>query len=106
MAAERDAFGFYFYAHPVDSQRHQLSGQNLISFASLAEPGKMLSLSFWRDEQAVREWRRLEQHRDAQAQGRGEIFADYRLRVAGVLRDYGMVEREQAPADSRAAHAG
>jgi heme-degrading monooxygenase HmoA len=75
-------------------------------FASLAEPGKMLSLSFWRDEQAVQSWRRLEEHRHAQARGRGEIFADYRLRVAGVLRDYGMIEREQAPADSRQIHSG
>jgi heme-degrading monooxygenase HmoA len=75
-------------------------------FASLAEPGKMLSLSFWRDEQAVRDWRRLEEHRDAQARGRGAIFANYRLRVAGVLRDYGMVERDQAPADSRQIHSG
>jgi len=75
-------------------------------FASLAEPGKILSLSFWRDEGAVREWRRLEAHRAAQSRGRGEIFADYRLRVAGVLRDYGMDRRAQAPADSRTAHDG
>ena len=27
MAAERDAFGFYFSAHPVDSQRHLLAAQ-------------------------------------------------------------------------------
>jgi len=73
-------------------------------FESLSEPGKMLSLSIWRDEDAVRQWRELEPHRAAQAQGRAGIFADYRLRVAGVLRDYGMAEREQAPADSRALH--
>jgi heme-degrading monooxygenase HmoA len=73
-------------------------------FQSLTQPQKMLSLSFWRDERAVRDWRRLEEHRDAQARGRGAIFANYRLRVAGVLRDYGMVEREQAPADSRQVH--
>jgi heme-degrading monooxygenase HmoA len=73
-------------------------------FESLTEPGKILSLSIWRDEEAVRQWRALEPHRAAQAQGRGGIFADYRLRVAAVLRDYGMSEREQAPADSRALH--
>jgi heme-degrading monooxygenase HmoA len=65
----------------------------------------MLSLSFWRDEEAVKRWRELEAHRMAQARGRGGIFADYRLRIAGVVRDYGMNERrEQAPADSRAKH--
>jgi heme-degrading monooxygenase HmoA len=74
-------------------------------FESLAEPGKLLSLSFWRDEQAVAEWRRLEAHRAAQALGRAEVFEDYRLRIAGVIRDYGLRDREQAPPDSRAHHA-
>ncbi len=73
-------------------------------FESLSRPGRLLSLSFWRDEEAVREWRRLEDHRAAQAAGRESILADYRLRVAGVLRDYGMTERDEAPADSRARH--
>jgi heme-degrading monooxygenase HmoA len=74
-------------------------------FESLAEPGKLLSLSFWRDEAAVAEWRRRESHRAAQAAGRGGVFRDYRLRVAQVLRDYGLHERDEAPADSRAVHA-
>ena len=73
-------------------------------FASLSEPGKVLSLSFWRDEEAVAAWRRLESHRAAQTAGRGGLFADYRLRIAGVIRDYGMREREEAPLDSRAVH--
>jgi len=73
-------------------------------FESLTEPGKILSLSFWRDEAAVADWRRLEAHRRAQAAGRHGVFADYRLRVAGVLRDYGMTDRAQAPADSRTAN--
>jgi len=73
-------------------------------FQSLTTPGKLLSLSFWRDEEAVARWRNLEAHRRTQAFGREDAFADYRLRVASVLRDYGMTEREQAPADSRARH--
>jgi len=73
-------------------------------FASLTEPGKILSLSFWRDEEAVRAWRNVEAHRRVQGAGRATIFADYRLRVAHVLRDYGMHDRAQAPDDSRAAH--
>lgn len=73
-------------------------------FESLATPGKVLSLSFWRDEEAVKQWRMQEAHREAQARGRESIFADYRLRVAQVVRDYGLREREQAPADSRDAH--
>ena len=70
-------------------------------FESLAEPGKFLSLSFWRDEAAVTDWRNLEQHRAAQAAGRESIFAAYRLRVASVLRDYGMTNRTDVPADSK-----
>ena len=73
-------------------------------FESLTEPGKVLSLSVFRDEAAVERWRALEQHRAAQSRGRGGIFRDYRLRVAGVIRDYGMNERDQAPADSRTRH--
>ena len=73
-------------------------------FASLTNEGKILSLSIWRDEESVRRWRNLEGHRAAQAQGRGGVFADYRLRVASVIRDYGMRERDEAPADSRKAH--
>lgn len=66
-------------------------------FESLSQPGKLLSLSFWRDEAAVRQWRTLEAHRQAQAEGRSHLFADYRLRVTEVRRDYGLTEREQAP---------
>lgn len=75
-------------------------------FESLTLPGKILSLSFWRDEAAVKAWRNLEEHRQAQEAGRDGLFADYRLRVADVLRDYGMHERDEAPADSRKAHGG
>lgn len=67
-------------------------------FASLSNEGKILSLSFWRDEAAVERWRTHTQHRAAQRRGREEIFADYRIRVASVVRDYGMADRTQAPA--------
>ena len=73
-------------------------------FQSLATPGKILSLSIWRDEEAVRGWRNQDAHRETQHRGREEIFRDYRLRVAAVLRDYGMNVRAEAPADSRAEH--
>jgi heme-degrading monooxygenase HmoA len=73
-------------------------------FQSLTEPGKLLSLSCWRDEVAVKAWRNTLKHRETQKAGRAGIFADYRLRVADVLRDYGMNARAEAPADSRAVH--
>lgn len=73
-------------------------------FESLSEPGKILSLSFFRDEAAVRAWRNIEAHRRAQAKGRSQVFSSYRLRIAGVIRDYGMDDRAQAPIDSRPAH--
>jgi heme-degrading monooxygenase HmoA len=69
-------------------------------FKSLADPEKLLSLSLWRDEEAVRTWRNGTSHRAAQAEGRRGVFKDYRLRIAGVLRDYGMTDRAEAPADS------
>ncbi|MCD9189467.1 MAG: antibiotic biosynthesis monooxygenase [Pyrinomonadaceae bacterium] len=73
-------------------------------FQSLTAPEKILSLSFWENESSIAEWRNLEHHRAAQKQGRNSIFADYRLRIANVVRDYGMNDREQAPDDSKEIH--
>jgi len=73
-------------------------------FESITAKGKFVSLSFWRDEAAVRKWRNLQKHREAQKKGRGGIFKSYRLRVAQVLRDYTMDERRQVPADSVKVH--
>lgn len=73
-------------------------------FQSLSDPARLLSLSFWRDEAAVQAWRQRDAHRAAQTAGRSGVFSDYRLRVATVLRDYGLQARDEAPPDSRAAH--
>src|SRR5689334_16257925 len=73
-------------------------------FESITNRGKFLSISFWRDEAAVQAWRNIESHRRAQTAGRAGIFADYRLRVASVIRDYGMQARDEAPDDSRQTH--
>lgn len=73
-------------------------------FQSLTTPGKLLSLSFFRDEAALDEWRQLAAHRRAQTQGRSRFFDDYRLRIASVIRDYGKFDRDEAPEDSRAVH--
>ena len=73
-------------------------------FRSVVDPGKLLALSFWRDEVAVENWRKNQTHRTVQENSRRNVFKDYRLRVAVVQRDYGMFERDQAPADSRTAH--
>jgi heme-degrading monooxygenase HmoA len=73
-------------------------------FQSLSDERRLLSLSFWRDEAAIMQWRRLEAHRAAQRAGRGGLFSDYRLRIAHVVRDYGLNERQEAPADSRKVH--
>ena len=73
-------------------------------FQSLSDPDKILSLSVFESEAALEAWRNLPPHRSAQGRGRRELFADYRIRVAAVLRDYGLDERDEAPADSREAH--
>ncbi|MGI9335935.1 MAG: antibiotic biosynthesis monooxygenase family protein [Gammaproteobacteria bacterium] len=73
-------------------------------FESLTQPGKILSLSFWRDEDSIHEWRNVERHRQAQLAGRSAVFADYRLRVANVIRDYGMHDRAAVPQDSKTVH--
>ncbi len=73
-------------------------------FESISAPGKFVSLQFWRDEESVAKWRNVQLHRQAQAKGRGGIFASYRLRIACVVRDYTLDDRAQAPADSRSIH--
>ena len=77
---------------------------SLERFESITTPGKFVSLQFWRDEASVQKWRMLQKHREAQKKGRAGIFASYRLRIAGVARDYTMDSRAQAPADSIAVH--
>lgn len=89
-------------AGELRSELEQIEGfVSVERFSSLAEPGKLLSLSIWRDEQAVGAWRANADHRIAQREGRERIFGNYRLRIATIIRDYGMNERAQAPADSQ-----
>jgi len=73
-------------------------------FQSMSNPEKVLSLSFWENEKSVKQWRNIESHRQAQQAGRQSVFNDYRLRVADVVRDYGMMNRTQSPADSKQIH--
>jgi len=91
---------YFDHAASLKSELERVDGFISVErFASLVDEGKILSLSFWRDEQSVERWRTQIDHRSAQRAGRGGIFRDYRLRVASVLRDYGMFERDQAPAN-------
>ncbi|HZP93665.1 MAG TPA: antibiotic biosynthesis monooxygenase [Burkholderiales bacterium] len=103
--SEGRAAEYFDLAAALKSDLEKIDGfVSVERFESLSTRGKYLSLSFWRDEEAVRAWRGLETHRRAQAKGRAGVFADYRLRVASVLRDYGMNDRAGAPPDSRAVH--
>jgi heme-degrading monooxygenase HmoA len=98
---------YFDLAAALKPQLEQIDGFISVErFESLTDKGKLLSLSFWRDEDAVKQWRNLEQHRAAQAKGRGGVFRDYRLRIASVVRDYGMESRAEAPKDSRQRHDG
>jgi len=91
---------YFTHAAALKAELERIDGFISVErFSSLVDEGKILSLSFWRDEQAVERWRIQMNHRAAQRAGRGGIFRDYRLRVASVLRDYGMFERDQAPAN-------
>jgi heme-degrading monooxygenase HmoA len=89
------------YAARLKPELEQMDGFISVErFQSLTTPGKLLSLSFWRDEAAVDNWRNHAEHRQAQAAGRAGLFTDYRLRVVSVIRDYGPHDRGEAPADA------
>lgn len=97
--------GYLNWAAELKSELEKMEGFISIErFQSLTDPDKLLSLQFWRDDGCLTAWRNLEAHRAAQAAGRKTMFKEYRLRIAEVTRDYGLNERAQAPADSRAAH--
>ena len=103
VAAHRDAY--LDIAAKLKPELEKIDGFISVErFQSITNPGKMLSLSFFRDEESVKQWRNLAVHRRSQEAGRGGLFAGYRLRVASVLRDYGLDERAQAPSDSVAVH--
>lgn len=106
MPAEGGLPGYMDHAKRLRPELETIDGFISVErFQSLTDPSKLLSLSFWRDEEAVKAWRNHAMHRATQAAGREGMFAGYRLRVAAVLRDYGMTEnRDQAPDDSRARH--
>ena len=97
--------GYLDWAAELKSELANMEGLLSVErFQSLTDPGKLLSLQFWRDEECLAKWRQLDAHRAAQSAGRRTMFKEYRLRIAEVVRDYGKDEREQAPADSRRAH--
>jgi heme-degrading monooxygenase HmoA len=99
--AEGRRSAYLDYAARLKPELEKMDGfLSVERFESLTTPGKLLSLSFWRDEDAVAAWRNHAEHRVAQAAGRKGLFADYRLRVVGVIRDYGPVDRAEAPADA------
>ncbi|MBC3873089.1 antibiotic biosynthesis monooxygenase family protein [Undibacterium flavidum] len=92
-------------ATELKTQLNEMDGFISIErFQSLSDPSKLLSLSFWRDEAAIAQWRNTEEHRAAQSQGRQTIFSNYRIRIAAVVRDYGLRERQEAPLDSQQRH--
>jgi heme-degrading monooxygenase HmoA len=99
-----------FEAFPKEGKRNEyfdLAAQlkpELSKIDGLNDPKKILSLSFWKDEESVAQWRNIELHRHAQKQGRNFIFEDYRLIVANVMRDYGMHNRNEVPVDSKIIH--
>jgi heme-degrading monooxygenase HmoA len=99
--AEGEAGHYLGLAEALRPELDRIDGfVSIERFESLAQPGKLLSLSFWRDEAAVAAWRNRPAHRAAQALGRERIFSAYRLRIAQVLRDYGSGDRAEAPADA------
>jgi len=96
-----------YLALAANMKKHLADLDGFISverFESLTEPGKLLSLSFWRDETALDNWRKLEEHRAMQKMGRESLFNGYHLRIASVMRDYTLTERDEAPEDSKALH--
>jgi heme-degrading monooxygenase HmoA len=105
VPAEGERYHYLDLAAALKPELESIDGfLSVERFESLSTPGKLLSLSFWRDEVAVASWRNNEAHRSTQAEGRSGVFRDYRLRIAEVARDYGMTNRTQAPLDSRRAH--
>jgi len=105
IPAEGKKDEYFSLAEKLRLELNKIAGfVSIERFESISQPGKILSLSFWEDEESVAQWRNIEMHRQAQAKGRRSVFDDYRLRVAHVVRDYGMNDRAQVPNDSKNFH--
>ena len=105
IPAEGRASDYFSMAMSLKADVESMDGFISVErFESVTTPGKFVSLSFWRDEEALQRWREQGRHRAMQVAGRAGVFADYRLRIASVIRDYGMTDRAEAPADSLALH--
>ena len=103
--AEGRAGDYFSLAMQLKADVEQADGFISVErFESVTQPGKFVSLSFWRDEEALQKWRAHGRHQIMQKAGRRGVFADYRLRVSSVIRDYGMFERGEAPEDAVALH--
>ena len=85
-------------AQRIKSELEKVEGfVSVERFQSLVDERKLLSLSFFRDEAAVIRWRQAMVHKEAQQHGRSGLFDNYRIRVASVMRDYGLCDRKEAP---------
>ncbi|MEM9762662.1 MAG: antibiotic biosynthesis monooxygenase [Pseudomonadota bacterium] len=99
--AEGALEGYMALAGSLKSEVEAIDGFISVErFESMTTPGKLVSISFWRDEAALEAWRNRPRHRAAQVKGRTGMMAGYRLRVASVIRDYGLEARAEAPADA------
>ena len=95
---ELAAYDYFDLAAELGAELENIDGFISVErFSSLSDKEKFLSISFWRDEESLKQWREHHQHRKAQQKGRGEIFKDYRIIVAKVIRDYGITNRKEAP---------
>ena len=76
-------------AEKVYPEVHTIDGFiSVEGFESQSDPGKQLSLSYWRDEDAVRTWRQHPEHARVMKQAKEEIFSSYRITVSSTVRDY------------------
>jgi len=66
-------------------------------FQSCNNPNKVLSISFWKDEESIKRFREWEMHRKDEIDARENLFEDYRICIAKVFRDYGLNNRQDAP---------
>ncbi len=54
-----------------------------------SDDGKHVTIAYFRDEEAILNWKRVAEHREAQRLGREKWYQSFTLRIATVTRAYG-----------------
>lgn len=89
VATGEDTDGYQRMAARMQELAEQQPGYLGIE-STRGDDGVGITVSYWRDEDSIRNWHSVAEHREAQRLGREKWYRRFRLRVCRVERAYGL----------------